>query len=193
MDEERLHEIVEENRRLRQRVFDLEQRQVETRGQPAFSRDQTHVTKVLRLLEQRDHTVEDIAAKLDKAAEDLEEARGRARSLEEAAELATQAFSDGPELLLVFSREGKLLLHNRAADGALGGKLTELRLREVEAIDWSGLDPYLPVFLRQLLATRASATRSSERGPRKISAAGTVLGVPPDLKGVVLKISISAS
>lgn len=193
MDEARLHEIIEENRRLRQRVFDLESRQVETRGQSVFSRDQTHVTKVLKLLEQRDHTVEDIAAKLDKAADDLEEARGRARSLEEVAELATHALADGPELLLVFNREGKLLLHNRAADKALGGRLPELRLREVEAIDWSALDPYLPVFLRQLLATRTSATRSSERGPRKISATGTVLGAPSDLRGIVLKITISAS
>ncbi|HTF57289.1 MAG TPA: hypothetical protein VK661_08660 [Planctomycetota bacterium] len=193
MDEERLHEIVEENRRLRQRVFDLESRQVETRGQSVFSRDQTHVTKVLKLLEQRDHTVEDIAAKLDKAAEDLEEARGRARSLEEAAELATQAMGDGPELLFVFSREGKLLLHNRAADRAFGGKLPELRLREIEAIDWSSLDPYLPVFLRQLLATRTSANRTSERGPRKISATGTVLGAPGDLLGVLLRITVAAS
>lgn len=193
MDEERLHEIMEENRRLRQRVFDLESRQVETRGQAVFSRDQTHVTKVLKLLEQRDHTVEDIAARLDKAADELEEARGRARSFEEAAELATQAMPDGPELLLVFNREGKLLLHNRAAEKALGANLPERRLKEVEAIDWSGLDPYLPVFLRQLLATRTSATRASERGPRKISAAGTVLGAPGDLRGVLLRITISAS
>jgi PAS domain-containing protein len=191
MDEERLHEILEENRRLRQRLVDLEERQLETRSQPAFQRDKTHVTKVLKLLEQRDHTVEDIALKLDQVQAELDSATEQLRLFRLAADLATQALDPGPALVLTFSGDGKLLLHNRAAAETFGDRIRQWRFHDVEQMDFNELDPYLPIFLKQMIASGRPAVRAAERGPRKITTDGIIVGTPPHPQGAVLRITVT--
>jgi len=191
MDEQRLHEILEENRRLRQRLVDLEERQLDTRSQPSFQRDKTHVTKVLKLLEQRDHTVEDIASKLDQVQAELETATEQVRLHRLALDLAVGTLDPGPVILLAFSGDGKLLLHNRAAAESFGDRIRQWRFHDVDDMDFNALDPYLPVFLKQVLASGRSTVRAAERGPRKITTDVTVLGALPNLDGALLRITVS--
>ncbi|MBI4564078.1 MAG: hypothetical protein HY716_05215 [Planctomycetes bacterium] len=195
LEQDQLRKLIDENRRLKQRLFELEQKEAEqdTHHTKVHARETTQVTQVLKLLEQRDHNLEAVSAELHQKTEELARLNEQLRGWIAALSMYQQLVDAEPHPILGFNRDARLVLYNRAAVEAFGPALPDRRLRDVEDIDFSALDPYLPLFVRELLKSGRTATRSITRGCRKIDSQGFVMGGPDDLYGALIKITVSES
>ncbi len=124
-----LQQALEENRRLKARLEDLEgtKRLADPLRPGSGPGSTTDVTKMVKLLEQRDKRLEGYAEELEDKAVQLEksvlELKKRNESLQAtigSLRLAQEILEHDPTPTIGLNKEGKLVLFNRAAETMLG-------------------------------------------------------------------------
>ncbi len=124
-----LHQALEENRRLKARLEDIEgtKRLADPLRPGSGPGSTTDVTKMVRLLEQRDkrlegyaEELEDKAVQLEKSVLDLKKRNESLQATIGSLRLAQEILEHDPTPTIGLNKEGKLVLFNRAAETMLG-------------------------------------------------------------------------
>lgn len=195
MDPDRVHAILEENRLLKARLAELEKRLGPAAMEPP--RDETQVHKVLRLLEQRDRTLEEIALELQQKKTELEDTVLRLEERNEQLQLwivtlglYQRLLDEDPAVLLGFNRNGRLIFFNRAAVALFGEELRSVRLREAAEIDFTAADPETPRLVQNVLETRRSLSSTHRSEGRTLQTHAFPVGAAEEPQGVLVRISV---
>ncbi|MBV8881188.1 MAG: hypothetical protein JO332_14580, partial [Planctomycetaceae bacterium] len=135
-----IRQLLSENQRLKQRVFELEEKA--RTASPAPVATSTGNTSVLKLIESKDFQLQQYSARLEEKKEQLEEA---SKELERkksemnlwmsAVRLCQELFENDASALIGVSREGRILLFNRSAPQVLGEKFRDSLHKPIESVD----------------------------------------------------------
>lgn len=197
MDPEALRRMVEENQQLKQHVLELERR-LEEQKKERETRGPQDLGKVLKLLEKRDQTLEEIAEELQRKKDELEQVVVKLGERNEQLQLWVSTLALYQELLemepyaiLGINREGALVLYNQTALRIFGDGIKRWRGHEVEDLDFSGADPGTPALVRQVLREGKSSARTITRGTRSITTTAYLIGTQAEPRGVLVKIAVA--
>lgn len=197
MEPDRVHAILEENRQLKARIAELEKRLGAPPGgsEPG---DSTQVHKVLKLLEQRDRTLEEIALELQQKKTELEDAVLQLEQRNEQLQLwivtlglYQRLMDEDPAVLLGFNRNARLIFFNRSAVALFGEDLRNVRLREAAEIDFTAVDPETPRLVQSVLETRKPLSGLHRAEGRTIQTHAFPVGSSEDPEGVLVRITVA--
>ena len=193
--EEILRQLKWENRLLKQRVFELEEKQ----GKPAGPKEgQGHDTAVLKLLKTKDERLEKYAGELEQkrdelqnTVEELEKRNGQLSLWMSTLRLYQEIFENEAAAMVGVNKDGKVVLFNRTAPQVLGEKFRAALHQPIEAVDFSSFDPSTPSLVRTTLVSRQPASRSLRVRDRIVTTTVYPLGSEKDPTGALLKIGVS--
>jgi PAS domain-containing protein len=176
-----------ENARLKQRVFELEEKARTSSSAPVAT--STGSTSVLKLIEHKDFQIQQYSARLEEKKEQLEEAVREVERLR----LSHDLFESDPTALIGVGREGRLLLVNRAAVQALGEKVRDLLQQPLDQVDFRAVDPETPRRLQEALAGGKPVESSIVVRDRRIVTTIRPVGKGADSRGALIRIQILSS
>ena len=193
--EEILRQLKWENRLLKQRVFELEEKQ----GKPAAPKESAgHDTAVLKLLKNKDERLEKYAAELEQKRDELqntvaelEKRNGQLSLWMSTLRLYQEIFENEAAAMLGVNRDGKIVLFNRTAPQVLGEKFRAALHQPIEAVDFSSFDPSTPSLVRTTLLSHQPATRSLRVRDRLVTTSVFPLGSEKEPTGALVKIAVS--
>jgi PAS domain-containing protein len=180
-DEPLIRQLVNENRRLKERVFELEEKLGKTQS---IRPDPTPATFVRKLLESKDRHIEQSAAELERTVEELRRKNELLELWMAALRLYQQLFDHDGSVMIGVRHDGRVVLYNKTAVEILGESVERARGREIEFVDFSKVGAGIPDAVRKALLTKSEATWS--QGGR--SATVFVLG-EGDSRAALLRIS----
>lgn len=188
--------LKEENQRLRQRVFELEEK---TRGiNKGGTEGPGPESSVMRLLEKKDIKLEEFAAELGEKTVQLESAiQGLRKRNEELSlwmvmlRLYAEIFEHDDSAMIGVNRDGKVVLYNKAAPSVLGEKIKSALHHEIESVDFTGFDPTTPRLVRDALAHRRQAQNLVRVQGRRITTSVYPMGSGAELTGALVKIMVT--
>ena len=191
-----VRQLLSENQRLKQRVFELEEK-ARTSAPAATSSGQT---SVLKLIEHKDFQLQQYSARLEEKKEQLEEATKELekRKVElnlwiSAVRLCQELFENDASALIGVSREGRILLYNQTAPQILGEKFKEALHQPIETVDFRAFDPETPRRLKDAIATGKPVDSSIVVRDRRILTTNQPVGRGADSRGALIRIqSLSA-
>ena len=193
-EEEVLHRLNWENRMLKQRVFELEEK-LRRAGVPASNKDQE--SSVMKLLKAKDERLEGYAAEMEQKQAELqktvEELRERNEQLSlwmSGLRLYQEVFETEAAAMIGVNPEGKIILFNRAAPEVLGEKFRSALHQPIEAVDFRSFDPTTPSIVRSTLRSRQPGSHSVRVRDRQVTTNVFPLGSEKELTGALVKILV---
>ena len=136
MERDLVSELLEENRLLQERIAELEEDL--GIGRSKLERETTQITRVVKLLENKDRILEEYTSELERKREELEDAVNRLEDRNERLELMVSALrlyqdllEHEPAAILGLNRQGELILFNRAAGLLFGTGIKDLLGRDL--------------------------------------------------------------
>jgi PAS domain-containing protein len=188
-----LRQLISENQRLKQKVFQQEERLL--KGAPASSPPSSGNTSVLKLIEHKDFQVQQLSARLEEKKEQLDEA---VRDLEakkaelslwmSALRLCQELFENDASALIGVNREGKVLLFNHTAPQLLGEKFREMLHQPIDTVDFRAFDPDTPRKVKESLASGKRVDSSVVVRDRRILTSIHPLGSGAESRGALIRI-----
>jgi PAS domain S-box-containing protein len=194
-EETAVRHLLSENQRLKQRVFELEEkiRKAATPGEGHASSG----SSVLKLIEHKDFQLEQCSARLQEKKEQLEEAAGELARLKEqlglwmaSVRMYQEIFENDPSAMIGVNRDGRIILFNRSAPQVLGEKFKEALHQPIESVDFKAFDPDTPKRVREVLASRRATDSSLVVRDRRILTSITPIGSDERSRGALLRIQI---
>jgi PAS domain-containing protein len=194
-EEEILHQLKWENKLLKQRVFELEEKLQKAGVAPA---KKDHDSSVMKLLRTKDDRLETYAAELEqkrdelqKTVEELEKRNSQLSLWMSTLRLYQEVFENEAAAMIGVNREGKIILFNRTAPQVLGEKFRAALHQPIEAVDFGSFDPTTPQLVRSTLQSRQPGTRSIRIRDRQVTTSVYPLGSEKELTGALLKILVA--
>lgn len=192
-----IRQLLSENQRLKQKVFELEEK-VRTSASPVAT--STGSTSVLKLIEHKDFQLQQYSARLEEKKEQLEEATKELESRKSelnlwmsAARLCQAIFENDASALVGVSRDGRILLFNQTAPQLLGEKFKDSLHKPIESVDFRAFDPDTPRKLKEALASGKQSDSSIIVRDRRILTTIQPVGKGADSRGALIRIqSLSA-
>lgn len=187
-----VRQLLSENQRLKQRVFELEEKVRKSGGAVATATSGN--TSVLKLIEHKDFQLQQYTARLEEKKEQLEEA-SQALS-EKSAEVALWASAlrhvqelveREPSALIGVNRAGKILLLNHGAAAVFGERVRDLLRQPVDLVDFQAFDPETPRKVKEVLATGKPAESSVVVRDRRVQTS-----IHPVGGGALVHIQVAA-
>lgn len=187
--------LLQENQRLKQKVFELEEklRKLVPQGEGHSGTG----SSVLKLIEHKDFQLEQYAARLEEKKDQLEEA---VRELERRnAQLALwmsslrlyqEIFENDASALIGLNKDGRIILFNRTAPQLLGEKFKSRLHEPIETVDFAAFDPDTPRRVRASLASRQPADSSLLVRDRRILTSVYPIGGEAESRGALLRIQV---
>jgi PAS domain-containing protein len=177
-----------EIRRLQKKVEALEERIKELTkateiAEETETEETTTVSRLARLLEQRDKQLEDYA-------QELQQKNKQLQLWISTLELYQHIFESDPTILLGISREMKLLLFNSSAQSHMGADIRDKVGKSLNEVNFTDLDPYIPVLVQEALKTGQAREREVKRGERTIQTRCHPLGAENEPRGCLVRIEI---
>lgn len=194
-----IRQLLSENQRLKQKVFELEEKARTTAEKSPVSTS-TGQTSVLKLIEHKDFQVQQLSARLEEKKEQLDEstkeleAKKAEMSLWMAAVRLCQAlFENDASALIGVSRDGRILLFNQTAPQVLGEKFKDSLHKSIDTVDFRAFDPDTPRKLKEALESGKQVDSSIVVRDRRILTTIQPVGKGPDTRGALIRIqSLSA-
>ncbi|MHC4605650.1 MAG: PAS domain-containing protein [Planctomycetota bacterium] len=193
--EDLVQSLVEENRLLQERIAELEE-MLGSKGSE-LERETTRITRVIKLLQNKDRTLEQYAAELEKKREELEEMvqqlQGKNQQLQvwvSALRLYQDIIENEAAALIGLNKNGKIVLYNRATLTMFGEAVRDMIGKPLDAIDFSKYDSYTPRLAQAVLESHRLVDREADVDGRKIHTFAYPMGRGNDFRGVLLKISV---
>lgn len=169
-----------ENKLLKQRVFELEERL--NKSGPVDS-GQTHLRK---LVEIRDKQVQQYN-------EELEKKNQKLQMWISALRLYQEIFENDPAIMIGVTKETKIVLFNKAAVATLGEEFKENINKRLADINFTNLDPQIPLLVEDSLKKGVSQRKKHKVATGIVETVCYTLGSGQDLRGALVKISIIQS
>src|SRR5687767_11769518 len=177
-----IRQVLSENQRLRQRVFELEEK-VRKLSPPAEGQSGSG-SSVLKLIEHKDFQLEQCTARLEEKKEQLQEASRELEGLR----FYRDILENDPTPTIGVNRDGVVVLYNRGASQLLGEKLKESLQKPIESVDFHG-DPETAKRVRQALASRRKVDSTLETPEARIMTRVEPIGSESELLGGLLRIT----
>jgi hypothetical protein len=194
-EEEVLHQLKWENRMLKQRVFELEEKLQKVEPPSVKKEHDSSVTKLLRTkderLEKYASEMEQKRSELTKTIKELETRNAQLSVGVSTLRLYQDIFENEAAAMVGVSPDGTVILFNRTAPQVLGDKLRAALHQPIERVDFTSVDPSTPALVRATLQTRQPATRSLRVRDRQVTTAVYPLGSAGEPTGALLKISVT--
>lgn len=194
-EEDILRQLKWENRLLKQRVFELEEKMGRP---PGPEKSAGHDTSVLKLLKTKDERLEKYASELEqkrdeleKTVEELEKRNSQLSLWMSTLRLYQEIFENEASAMVGVNRDAKVVLFNRTAPLVLGEKFRAALHQPIEAVDFSSFDPSTPSMVRTTLVSRKPATRSLRVRDRQVTTTVYPLGSDKELTGALVKITVT--
>jgi len=193
-EEEVLHQLKWENRMLKQRVFELEEK-LQKHGVPP---DPKQETRLLKLLQQKDLQLEQYATELEqkrdelkKTIQDLEKRNEQLALWMASMRLYQDIFENESSVMIGVNQEGKVVLFNRSAAQILGEKIKDALHRPIDQVDFAALDPAIPRRVKEALGSGKLVMGSVQVKDRRVSTTAYPLGSATERAGVLVKITVT--
>jgi PAS domain-containing protein len=188
-EEDILHQLKWENKMLKQRVFELEEKlqKAAPSSQSGGGRD----SSVLKLLKTKDERLEKSAAELQATVEELEKRNAQLSLWMSTLRLYQEIFENEAAAMIGVNKDGKVILFNRSAPQILGEKFRNALHQPIEAVDFSSFDPTTPALVRTTLAARQLSTHSVKVRDRLITTTVYPLGSEKELTGALAKVTVT--
>jgi PAS domain S-box-containing protein len=190
-----LRQLLTENKKLKQRLFDLEEK-IRKTGPPAESSTGSGST-VLKLIEHKDFQLEQYAARLEEKKEQLQEAvrelegqKARLSLWMASLRLYQEIFENDASAMIGVNRDGRIILFNRTAPQLLGEKFKDALHQPIDSVDFGAFDPDTAKRVRQSLASRKVIDSSLVVRDRRILTSVHPIGTEGDPRGALLRIQV---
>jgi PAS domain S-box-containing protein len=173
--------LLTENQRLKQRVFDLEEkfRKLAASGEGHGSSG----SSVLKLIEHKDFQLQQCSARLEEKKEQLAEAAETLR-------LYQDIFDNDASAMIGVNRDGRIILFNRSAPQLLGEKFKDALHHPIDQADFGALDPETPRRVREALASRKPVEFSLVVRDRRIVTSVRPMGSETETRGALIRIQV---
>jgi PAS domain S-box-containing protein len=190
-----VRQLLQENQRLKQRVFELEEkiRKLAPQGEGHSGTG----SSVLKLIEHKDFQLEQYAARLEEKKEQLEvavrelESRNSQLALWMASlRLYQEIFENDASAMIGVNREGRIILFNRTAPQLLGEKFKEALHQPIDSVDFRAFDPDTPKRVRESLAARKPVDSSIVVRDRRILTSVYPIGSEAESRGALVRIQV---
>lgn len=183
--QDQLRQAQAENALLKRRLLDFEQR---------MNRSQTQIrpgesTHVVKLLEQKDRTLEQYAQDLRQRTAELEKRKDEVHMMATALRMYGDLMENEASAILGLNRDARLILYNASASRCFGSDLSAFLYKEIDVLDFSRLDPYTPVLVRDVLSQQKGQKRTIANQGRPIVTDVHLMGSEGSAYGVIVKIS----
>jgi len=190
-----VRQLLQENQRLKQKVFELEEkiRKLAPQGEGHSGTG----SSVLKLIEHKDFQLEQYAARLEEKKEQLEEA---VRELESrntqlamwmaSLRLYQDIFENDASALIGVNRDARIILFNHTAPQILGEKFKAALHQPIDSVDFSAFDPDTPKRVRESLAARKPVDSSILVRDRRILTSVYPIGSEVESRGALLRIQV---
>ncbi|HZE98344.1 MAG TPA: PAS domain-containing protein [Planctomycetota bacterium] len=197
MDEDQeetpIRQLLGENQRLKQKLFEAEEKIRKTSGTATSTSSGN--TSVLKLIEHKDFQIQQYTARLEEKKEQLEEATQELERKKaelslwmSALRLCQELLANDASALVGVSRDGKVLLFNHTAPQVLGEKFKEALHKPIESVDFKAFDPETPRRVREAMTSGKQAESTVVVRDRKIITSVHPLGTAGDSQGVLIRI-----
>lgn len=187
--------LLNENQRLKQRVFELEEklRKLAPQGEGHSGTG----SSVIKLIEHKDFLLEQQAARLEEKKEQLEETvrelerrNGQLALWMASLRLYQEIFENDSSAMVGVNRDGKVILFNRTAPQILGEKFKDALHQPIENADFRAFDPDTPRRVREALASRKQIDSSIVVRDRRILTSVYPIGSDGESRGALLRIQV---
>jgi PAS domain-containing protein len=193
-EEEVLHQLKWENKMLKQRVFELEEK-LQKVEPPSVKKE--HDSSVMKLLRTKDERLEKFASEMELKRTELThmiqelERRNAQLSLSMSTlRLYQEIFETDASAMIGVNRDGRVVLFNRTAPLVLGEKVRSALQQPIEAVDFGSFDPTTPALVRSTLQNRQPATRSVRVRDRQVTTVVYPLGSEKEPAGALIRVSV---
>lgn len=198
-----LSDIIQENRKLRQKVFELEEQMARKPSSPALPAVQLPTrapdgpgSRVLQLVRQKDQTLGVYARQLEEKAERLEESleEMRKKNLElnhwlAALKLYQEIFENEPAAIVGFDPDRNVMHYNRAAVECFGEAIHASILNDVLGLPLAEkVGPELPALVQEAMEAQAPRERMIRNGDQEFHALVFPLLGESGLRGGVMRV-----
>jgi PAS domain-containing protein len=183
MPEEALNDpqkLLRENEQLRRRVRELEERTDDTRTQ---QHDEQEYSQIIKVLELRDR-------QLEQYAKELEQKNQQLQLWISSLKLYQHIFESDPHCLVGVTRELKVVLYNKATLDVMGESIKESIGKNIAEVNFTKLDPYIPILVQEALKGGKLMTREIVRAGSKVQCRAYPLGSMREIRGALLRIAI---
>jgi PAS domain-containing protein len=194
-EESVLRQVLSENQRLKQRVFELEEkiRRLSPQGEGHSGTG----SSILKLIEHKDFQLEQYAARLEEKKEQLEVAvreleshNGQLALWMASLRLYQEIFENDATAMIGVNREGRVILYNRTAPQLLGEKFKESLHKPIDSADFRAFDPDTAKRVHQALASRKPVDSSLVVRDRRILTSVYPIGSEAESRGALLRIQV---
>jgi len=194
-EESAIRQVLSENQRLRQRVFELEEK-IRKTASPAESSAGSG-SSVLKLIEHKDFQLEQLTARLEEkkeqfqdAARELERCKAEMALWAESLRLYQEILENDATAMIGVNKECRVILFNRTAPQLLGEKFKDALHQPIETVDFSAFDPDTARRVRQALASRKPADSSLVVRDRRILTSVHPVGSEAESRGALIRIQV---
>lgn len=177
-----LQQLLEEERRLRQRLREIETLLASKPGDETKAElAEPPEKRFIKILEMRDK-------ELTRYASELEDKNRQLQLMISSLRLYQLLLESDPAAILGASRDLKLILYNRAALDVMGESLRDAIGKNLSEINFVGLDPYIPVLAQDSIRSGRPVIREIRRGKVKVQTRVYPLGTVSEIRGVLIRI-----
>jgi PAS domain-containing protein len=174
----------QENEELRRQILDLK-RQLDdrTNSTRTGARDETQLSHMVKILELRDRQLEQYAS-------DLQAKNQQLQLWISSLELYQHIFESDPNCLIGVNRELKVVLYNKATLDAMGETIKDAIGKKISEMNFTRLDPYIPVLAEEALKGGRVMAREIARSQTRVVTRCYPLGSMREIRGVLLRIGV---
>lgn len=165
-----LEKFLTENKRLKQRIFELEQRLLQ-----AESKTEEHTksqTQVLKLLQQKDKTIDEATSKL------YEELK-----------LYKEILQSDSSAVIVLNKVSQVSFFNRTASTIVGSTLQ--LANDLSDIDFASVDLQIPKFLQNVILSKKRETIKNKVSDKIVYTSGIPISIDGEHWGFLIKITLA--
>jgi PAS domain-containing protein len=185
MPEEEIERVLSENRQLRERIADLEERlRGTTRHLGQKVTESPQYVQIQKILEMRDK-------QLQVYTKELEEKNNQLSLWMSTLLLYQHIFENDPACLIGVNRDLKIVLFNRTATQVMGESFRQYLGKPLGEVDLSGFDPAVAGLAAETVKTGRTTQRRSDSAGRHVEISCYPLGSAVELKGVLVRLNSS--
>jgi PAS domain-containing protein len=176
-----------ENQRLKQRLFELEEK---IRKVGSGETQSSQGSSVIKLIEHKDFQLQQCQARLEEKKEQLAEATRDLAKWADTLRLYQDIFDNDASAMIGVNREGRVILFNRTAPQVLGEKFKDTLHQPIEQADFGAFDPETPRRVREAMASRKPLDSSLVVRDRRILTSVRPIGNETETRGALIRIQV---
>ena len=176
-----------ENQRLKQRVFELEEK---LRKSGASGEGHSGGTSVIKLIEHKDFQLQQCQARLEEKKEQLAEATREQAKWADTLRLYQDIFDNDASAMVGVNREGRIILFNRTAPQILGEKFKDALHQPIDRADFAAFDPETPRRVREAITSRKPLDSTIVVRDRRIVTSVRPIGSETEIRGALIRIQV---